>query len=266
MLSFKYFVFVIVLMESVARLPSGISGLDDLIEGGIPKDSVVLVSGTAGSGKTLFCMQLLLSACSRGEKALYVSFEQPIRHIISQSKRFNWPIDRYLADGTLSIRYFDILAEQNVSDQIRQEVEEKKISVLVIDSLTALQDYPVMLYEAERQASKVLKGRTISEMHEESIRRILTHSFIQSIRNLNVTGFVITDPLADSNKLSSDGVSEFLCDGIFLLFYLNIANDDNRNFEVRKMRWTRHRKGTLSLSLSEKGFSIIEQENQMNFK
>ncbi len=253
-------------MENTARLPSGISGLDELIEGGVPKDSVILVSGTPGSGKTLFCIQVLLAACSRGEKCLYVSFEQPIRHIISQSKRFNWPLDRYLSDGTLSIRYFDILAEQNVSDQIRAEVEDKKISVLAVDSLTALQDYPVMLYEAERQASKVLKGRTISEMHEDSIRRILTHSFIQSIRNLNVTGFVITDPRADSSQLSSDGVSEFLCDGIFLLYYLNIGSEENRNFEVRKMRWTHHRKGTFGLSLTEKGFAISEQEGSMGFK
>ncbi|HIJ16564.1 MAG TPA: hypothetical protein HA364_02140, partial [Thermoplasmata archaeon] len=55
------------------RLYSGIPGLDDMIEGGFPFPSVVLVAGSAGAGKTTFAQKFLFSGAEKGEQGLYIS-------------------------------------------------------------------------------------------------------------------------------------------------------------------------------------------------
>ncbi|MCK5022798.1 MAG: hypothetical protein KAS04_01360, partial [Candidatus Aenigmarchaeota archaeon] len=54
----------------------GIDGFDSLFEYGIPKGSSILVAGGAGSGKTIFCLQMIADAAMKGEKCLYMSFEE----------------------------------------------------------------------------------------------------------------------------------------------------------------------------------------------
>ena len=61
----------------IKRIKSGIFGLDDLVQGGIPKNSIVLVSGEAGSGKSIFGLQFLVQGAKNNEKGIYVTFEQP---------------------------------------------------------------------------------------------------------------------------------------------------------------------------------------------
>ncbi|MFC1800699.1 RAD55 family ATPase, partial [Nanoarchaeota archaeon] len=61
----------------IKRTPTGISGLDDVIEGGLKKDSVTLVGGCAGSGKSIFALQFLIHGIMKlGEPGIYVTFEE----------------------------------------------------------------------------------------------------------------------------------------------------------------------------------------------
>ncbi|MBM4237555.1 MAG: hypothetical protein FJ151_03620, partial [Euryarchaeota archaeon] len=59
--------------SDLARIPSGIPGLDEMIEGGFPFPSVILVSGTAGTGKTTLALKFLCQGAERGERGLYIT-------------------------------------------------------------------------------------------------------------------------------------------------------------------------------------------------
>ena len=68
--------------KGLERLKTGISGLDEIIGGGIPKNHLMLVTGTAGAGKTIFCSQYIYEGITKyKDSAIYLSFEEPVESI-----------------------------------------------------------------------------------------------------------------------------------------------------------------------------------------
>src|SRR5271157_2302343 len=141
------------------RVSTGIKTLDELMEGGIPKGFIVEVSGSAGSGKTIFCMQFLVEAAKKGKKGLYISFDQPEDAIMSQAKQL-WPDIDNLKSNLKVIRYYypeayvSKTSEERVKAKIRatfeavpkafetvdKEIESFKPDLVVVDSISALTD------------------------------------------------------------------------------------------------------------------------------
>src|SRR3990172_6368992 len=76
--------------KAVERVDSGIAGLDKLIEGGFVKNSVNLLAGQTGTGKTLFGMQFILHGLRKGESGLYITLEQKEDDILQDVSRFGW--------------------------------------------------------------------------------------------------------------------------------------------------------------------------------
>src|SRR5207249_1898918 len=68
-------------MADVQKVPSGIPGLDDLIEGGFWPKSTVVILGSSGTGKSTFASQFLMEGIEQGEQALYVTLEEPPEQI-----------------------------------------------------------------------------------------------------------------------------------------------------------------------------------------
>ncbi len=240
------------------RMRTGIPGLDDLIEGGIPRGNVTLISGAPGTGKTLLCLQILVSGCLDGEKGMLISFEQKEKDIISQASRFNWNVQKLVDDGMLKLHYVDILADENIFDTIRNEVTKNGVKRLAIDSLTALQNYPAMLRNAEKLKIMVNQNEKMQwAMHERSIRRMLTHYFIEALKEQEgTTSFLVSDIKEDSKSLSSDGISDFLSDGVILLNFLGIGEVSSRSLYVRKMRETKHSLEVHSLEITPNGLVV----------
>lgn len=242
----------------IERIPTGVPGFDELIEGGLPKGSVILISGSPGTGKTIFCLETLFRGCEAGEHGVFLSFEQSDQDILSQVDGFSWDLKKHLKSGKLIVRHVDILAEQNIFDLIKDAIPKDAKSVrLVIDSLTALQNYPAMLRNADRLVGLITQKQPTTSISEESIRRMLIHYFISALKNLNnTTSLLITDVPDESNLLSSDGISEFMCDGIISMYYLGLGGDNARNLQIRKMRWTSQKKGFFQFGISKDGVSI----------
>jgi len=240
------------------RITTGVPGFDELVEGGLPKGSVILLSGSPGTGKTIFCLETLYRGCELGEYGIFLSFEQSDQDILSQVDGFSWDLKKHLKSGKLIVKHVDILAEQNIFDLIKEIVPKNANSVrLVIDSLTALQNYPAMLRNADRLVGLITQKQPTTSISEDSIRRMLIHYFISALKNLNnTTSLLITDVPDESNLLSSDGISEFMCDGIISMYFLGLGGENSRNLQVRKMRWTNQKKGFFPFAISKDGVSI----------
>ena len=88
------------------RVGTGIPGLDDMIEGGIPFPSTVLLAGGTGSGKTTFCLQFLFEGANQGEKGLYLTtLSEPTNWMLRFTSRFNF-FDKDAVGK--NIAYFDL--------------------------------------------------------------------------------------------------------------------------------------------------------------
>ena len=87
---------------SIDRIPSGISRLDTMMGGkGFFRGSTVLISGTAGTGKSSICAHFVDAACRRGERALYFSFEESPGQIIRNMRSIGIDLEQWVKKGLL---------------------------------------------------------------------------------------------------------------------------------------------------------------------
>src|SRR3954469_16208530 len=76
---------------SPRRAPSGVAGFDEITEGGLPAGKVSLVLGSAGSGKTIFSLQMLVSGARQfGEPGVFVAFEESAKQVFENTAGFGW--------------------------------------------------------------------------------------------------------------------------------------------------------------------------------
>ncbi len=140
------------------RVPTGVAGLDDTIEGGLPPHRFVLVTGTAGSGKTTLALQYLAEGFRRGEPGIFIALDQKPSHVAEAAARFGWPIGPgdspiLLLDGSPAMslmrqRQHAVDARAVRADLI-PHIRARAAKRLVIDSLTAL--VPPELTESEEE-------------------------------------------------------------------------------------------------------------------
>jgi circadian clock protein KaiC len=90
-------------MIQTERVPTGIEGLDQTIEGGLPKGRSILVTGEPGTGKTIFALQFLFEGLKRGEKCMYVAADEGPMDVLEQAASLGWDLERYADTKVLSI-------------------------------------------------------------------------------------------------------------------------------------------------------------------
>lgn len=126
---------------STKYLPTGIAGLDRaLSDKGFYRGSSVLVSGTAGSGKTSFLTQVVATACERGEACIYFAFEESVKQIIRNVRSVGIDLDKYVKKGLLrfeAVRPSLHGLEMHLS-RMHRVTEEVKPSLVIMDPMSNL--------------------------------------------------------------------------------------------------------------------------------
>jgi len=223
--------------KKVERVHTGIPGLDDLVDGGIPKGSVTLISGGAGCGKTIFCNQYLWEGLQQGEKVRYISLEEPVEDILEDAKVFGWDFDPYIENEQFKMVYLKARSgSRGFIEKVNQLASEEGVERLVIDSIS------VMLG---------VYGGT------QAKKRDNLYNLIRSIKKSGATTFITSEiPENDEKALSRFGVSEFVADGVISLYYTGVGEGTFRNLEVRKMRRTAHTPGTHPFKITDNGIKL----------
>lgn len=198
------------------RVSTGIKSLDKLTNGGFLPGAVVIVSGSAGAGKTILGMQFLKEGVEKKEKVLYISTEENVKSIESGFNTFGWDLKK------LGIEILSMPPDQLEEDWVsvlNTKIDKSKIKRVAIDSISL-----IGLYYKD----------------EYSIRRYL-YRLISSLKQRNVTTLLISEMPEGEKKFSRSGVAEFVADGVLLLEYLGSGGGRyQRGLTIRKMRWTDH--------------------------
>lgn len=246
------------------RTKTGIAGLDVALKGGIPEGNLVLVSGGAGTGKSTLCMQFLVNGAAMGEKGLYVSTEQGEAELKKQASSFGWDLDSLMKRNLLRIAFYDITAGDNFMKRLDLLVQEFKPKRVVIDSMTTLTDSMILGGIAEHDAfSMVQIAESVSPIPrtEQIITKQILYQLLASLRKYNTTTLLTSELYEEVLRLSADGISEFVADGVLLLNYLGVGSSVFRSIRVRKMRYTDHEKSALIYDMTIKGIEIKPQES-----
>jgi circadian clock protein KaiC len=220
--------------DTVEKIKTSITGFDEIAHGGIPKGRTTLVSGTSGSGKTIFGMQFLIGGLKDSESGVFVTFEETPKDITRNMKSFGWDLDTWIKEGkflfvdaspsedeTIEVGEFDLGA---FLARILNAVKKVKANRVVIDSISALfprySDQAIIRRELYRIASHLKK---------EGVTTILTAE-----RVLEESGH--------GGQVGRFGVEEFVSDNVILLHnYLDsVRGDRHRSVEILKFRGTSH--------------------------
>lgn len=192
------------------RITTGIKGLDALTGGGYPEDSVVVVSGTPGTGKTIMGMQFLYEGAKKGEMGIYVSFEQEKKDIFRQAGQFGW--DFAELEKKNLIRVFSMWPTS--FDEVMAKIFKclyYKPKRLVVDSITSI-------------------TYTMRDNREAF------HKMVEKLKDTNLTALLVSEMLSGEKGFTRDGISEFVADGLLLLSSVEAAGEHKNLLRVEKLR------------------------------
>ncbi|MEW6036390.1 MAG: ATPase domain-containing protein [Candidatus Micrarchaeota archaeon] len=125
---------------SARRLSTGNAILDDMLSGGVLAGSTTLLTGTTGTGKSIFCMQFVMEGLKRGEKCLYVGFDEPMAEMMRNARSVGWDFEQYRKSGKLlcmCTHPADRFLEEHLGG-IKSIVEKDGVGRCVVDSLSSL--------------------------------------------------------------------------------------------------------------------------------
>ena len=247
--------FKVVKNDRVSRVTTGIDRLDQLLNGGFPDNSVTLVSGTPGSGKTIMCFHYLLEGLNNGENCLYLTSDERIENTLKQANELGFSFQEWVEAGKLKFMYLD-LDKTNIHKEMNDEIRSGAYSRVVLDSLTPVAEVPVMV-SGTHEIIPSEGGSTIKKYSSGSVPATRTHirRIMSILSNANCTAMVTSEVLEGSRNLSRDTISEFLVDGI-LLMDLDTTMD-RRKLTVRKMRATKHTLKPHDITITEGGIKFL---------
>jgi KaiC/GvpD/RAD55 family RecA-like ATPase len=247
--------------KDASRVPTGIKGFDELVEGGLPRGMCVLLAGSPGTAKTIFGLQYLVNGVtSFGEKGLYVTVGQSIDVLKGQALGLGWDLDKLRAKG-LELMPFSVRdLDTNVSEALIEKVRAGGIRRMVVDSLTTL-SLNSPLYRSLHDISVVdlVKNKSIFSppLGNDSIIQSFIYNFIDSLHQLtDCTTILISESPEKGEFLTRDGVSEFVCDGIIHISFESMGGEFSRSLLVRKMRQTRNDEDIHPLEITRAGLVV----------
>ena len=228
--------------KSQERVFTGIPGLDGVMAGGFEKNSMNLVSGGAGTGKTIFAVQFLVNGIKKfNEPGVLVTFEERKEKMQTHMLKFGWDLKKLEAEGKLEVieytpdRVRKMLAEGGGG--VEYAINNLKAKRLVIDSLTAFS----LLFKDGLE------------------RRQALLNLFKMISKLGCTAVLVGEHESDMERHQSRDV-EFEVDGVILLYYLRKGDIRNRALEILKLRGAKHSSRIFPMKITDEGIKIYPEE------
>lgn len=225
---------------SVPKVATGVAGLDEMLNGGIPRGHVVLVTGLPGTGKTCLGLQFLLAGAKVGEKGVFLSLEEDAPALLTSAKQFGWPVDEASKAGTFTILRLDPKETHSsllrIQGQLGKELASMGAKRIVVDSVSLLN----MLSD------------------DETSRRNTLFALAAACRSSGATTLLTAEADPRHPEVSRDGLSEYVADGVLVLGY-STANDGRRiglSLRILKMRRTAHARSVQPYAIGPTGLSV----------
>jgi circadian clock protein KaiC len=229
------------------KVSSGVDGFDVISRGGIPKGRTTLVSGTSGSGKTVFASQFLYHGATHfNEPCVFVTFEELPKDIIKNMKSFGWDLNELIRkkkwafiDASPSViselesGKYDLAGFLERIKYISKKIKAKR---LVIDSVSAL--FP--------------------RYKDASIIRRELYKIGNQLKKLGITTIMTAERQMEHGPIARFGVEEFVSDNVLILHNrLTDQGDRERTIEILKYRGSGHDTSEAPLIVTNHGMEVF---------
>ncbi len=226
------------------KTPTGINGLDDITDGGLPKGRPTLVCGSAGAGKTLLAMEFLVKGAKKyDEPGVFMAFEETEEELAKNFASLGFDLDDLVANNKLIVDYVYI-DKSEIEETGEYDLEGLFIRLgLAIDSIGAKR---VVLDTLE-----VL----FSGFQNEAILRSELRRLFRWLKNKGVTA-IVTGERGESS-LTRYGLEEYVADCVILLDNRMVEQIATRRLRIIKYRGSRHGTNEYPFLIEEDGISVL---------
>jgi circadian clock protein KaiC len=231
--------------KTLPKVFTGIQGLDEITGGGLPRGRPTLISGGAGSGKTLFGMEFLVRGATQyNEPGVFMSFEETIPDLTKNVASLGFDLDRLVADKKLFLDHVYIsrseIAETGEYDldglfiRIADAVQRVGARRIVLDTIEAL----------------------FGELPNPGILRAEIRRLFGWLKERGLTT-VITAERDRPDKLTRHGIEEFVSDCVILLDHRIWEEISTRRLRIVKYRGSTHGTNEYPFLIDEQGISVL---------
>jgi circadian clock protein KaiC len=224
------------------KIKTGISGLDEMLNGGIPKKRHVAVFGGPGTGKTSLAFEYLYhGAKEEGQNGLYLTLEESPEDIIENMKnqfgQFT-DVDDLIKKKKLFFETPENFTVESILEALEGKIVQNDVERAVVDSSTMLK----AMFEKE-----------------SDYRRTMVEMF-NLLKKLECTVLVLVEADTSEKEKITFSIEHYILDGIFNIYNLDKGDRRIRALEIFKMRGTDHSRELVPFKVTPSGIKVYTGE------
>lgn len=231
-------------LVSFPKSPTGIPGLDEITEGGLPKGRPTLVCGGAGCGKTLFAMEFLVNGIHEyNELGVFMAFEETKEELAANVASLGFDLERLIGEKKLKIDFVHVE---------RSEIEET--GEYDLEGLFIRLGYAIDSIGAKRVVLDTIES-LFSGLNNQAILRAELRRLFRWLKDRGVT-VVITGERGEAS-LTRQGLEEYVSDCVILLDHRIIDQISTRRLRIVKYRGSSHGTNEYPFLIDKEGISVL---------
>lgn len=218
-------------------MPSGISELDEMLDGGPLRGTCTLITGPAGSGKTNLGLQFIDAACARSERCVIYEFDERIGTLLMRARQMGIDLPGYIDAGLLQVRQIDPAETSpgEFSSMVCTAVEANDARVVMIDSLAGY----------------------MAAMPQEQHLQLQMHELLAYLNQRGVVTLLINPQQSFAGTMTASGLNvSYIADAVLLLRYFEADARVRKALAVIKNRSGPHEDSIRELRIDGRGLRI----------
>lgn len=234
------------IIPKIKKISTGIEGFDTITRGGLPLNRTTLISGSAGSGKTILAAQFLAQGILKAnENGVFVTFEESPEDIRNNIYDFGWDVAQWEKEG----KWVFVDGSPELSE------DTVVIGNFDLGALLARIEYAVKRSGAKRISMDSL-GAIFTQFTDSATVRRELFRISSALKKMQVTCMMTSERIHEYGEIGRYGVEEFVADNVIIL--RNVLEDEKRRrtIEVLKFRGTEHQKGESPFTIVP-GFGLV---------
>ncbi|MGC1400789.1 circadian clock protein KaiC [Candidatus Binatus sp.] len=231
-------------VDRLEKAPTGITGLDEVTLGGLPRGRATLICGSAGCGKTMLAVEFLVNGVREyGEPGVFVAFEETRDELVVNAASLDFDLGKLVREGKLAIDHVHIdpneISETGDYDleglfiRLKYAIESVGAKRVVLDTIETL-----------------FSGFSNTALLRAEIRRLF-----QFLKSFGVTAIVTGE--RGENSLTRYGLEEYVADCVILLDHRVMDQITTRRMRIVKYRGSSHGTNEYPFIIDEQGFSVL---------
>lgn len=230
------------------KVSTGIIGLDEILNGGIPEKNVVLLSGGPGTGKSIFSQQFLWHGLQNNEPGIYVALEEHPIQVRQNMSQFGWNIKPFEEKGLFAL----------IDAFTAGFGKSKEFEKYIVRDLNDLHDFIDVLRQAIKDINSkrvVIDSVTTLYLNKPTYARSIILQLKRVLAGTGCTSLLVSQVSIDERGFGGPGV-EHGVDGIIRLDLDEIKGELKRSLLIWKMRGTPHSLKRHYFEITQSGIKI----------